>query len=262
MGPPGLLLLHVCCPLRLSLSSVAAGVNGIGWELLLMMVMECREDYASSPSGSEVSCRIEMLLAVENWMGSILSIIRRCRSAADEDGSMRTHWKRRWVAVVVSWVWLRLLDGLPVVDSCCYCCCRRRRRRGQRAHRYCCRIWPEMGKMLPCAVESKSTVGELAVEFFWIWLIGVESKNRASTMPPSDSRGMSIGTGEDDVRVARERMQPTLHVVAVVGGLLSRQIYNRVVMAKLMGGSDRVDGCSLMVGSPELRKTPLLPPGQ
>ncbi|KAL6009160.1 hypothetical protein ACLOJK_022387 [Asimina triloba] len=41
------------------------------------MVMGCREDYASSPSGSEVACLIGMLLAAarrrscEKWMGTI-----------------------------------------------------------------------------------------------------------------------------------------------------------------------------------------------
>ncbi|KAL6006154.1 hypothetical protein ACLOJK_040200 [Asimina triloba] len=78
-----------------------------------------------------------------------------------------------------------------------------------------------------------------------------------------DDGGMPIGAGEDDVRPVRERLQSTLHAVAIVDGLRSQRICNHVVVAKLMSGSDRADECSLMDGeddvnagwnSPDLKK--------
>ncbi|KAL5998005.1 hypothetical protein ACLOJK_008939 [Asimina triloba] len=212
------------------------------------MVMGCREDYASSPSGSEVAFRIRMLLDAAgrpsggNWIRSIRygRWLKRRRCFGGPCWIMAVDGAEDDVEIGIFGCCLPRSDGRKMMPPLYHRCSMK-----LLSARWSSPDADDGGTPLPLVVDAVM----LATGFCWIWPIRIGYKNRALTMPPPDLKGMPIGDGEDDIQPARVRIQPTMHAAAVLGGLWSRRIWGQLVVTDVQDGLDRPFECSLVVGS-------------
>ncbi|KAL6004303.1 hypothetical protein ACLOJK_004852 [Asimina triloba] len=75
-------------------------------------------------------------------------------------------------------------------------------------------------------------------------------------MPLPDLKGTPIEDEDGEVRLAREKMASLICSAAMRTGLRPQRIYDHIIVVNRFNGSDHPSRASLVVGLPEMEKTP------